>query len=144
MARRALSRLQDWLCPRFHLPPVFSHLLHIPWEGNREAGPRQAPIAFHSAQLWLLLTTGALFNDEGVHGRRETELLLSGGGNETKKNKTKPAPKPTHEWTDTDVMKLEIYSKWLKWNSSGPRKKVYFWWGFAQHSLLLKIREKVC
>lgn len=28
-----------------------------------------------------------------------------------KKNKTKPAPKPTHEWTDTDVMKLEIYSK---------------------------------
>lgn len=36
MAKKDISRLQDWTgCARlFHLPPVFPHLLHIPWEGN--------------------------------------------------------------------------------------------------------------
>lgn len=95
MARSALSRLQGWLWPLFHLPPVFSHLLHIPWEGNREAGPWQALIAFHSAGLCLLLPTGARLNGDGVQGRRETELLSSGGGNETNKQK-KNQPQNQH------------------------------------------------
>lgn len=84
MARRALSRLQGWLCPPVSPP---SCLLSSPPHSmgrNREAGPWQAPIAFHSAGLWLLLPTGALLNGD-VQGRRETELILSGGGNGTKK-----------------------------------------------------------
>lgn len=51
----------------------------------------------------------------GAHSRREMTAFQWRGRKE--KN-------PLCAWTHTDISRLKIYSKWLKWNSSGPGKKI--------------------
>lgn len=154
MAKKAISRLQDWLCTPLSSPSCF--LSSPPHSMGRQLrGPRQALIAFTLLSSYHCCLQEHCLNGKGACGRREAELLLNGGvcmcvcvgqGKQQKNPKPnkKTTTKPTHAWTHTDVRKLKIYSKWLTWNSSGPGKKLTFWWEFAQHSLLLKSRDKVC
>lgn len=124
MAECTTSRLPDWLC--MPVSSLFCFLSSPPHSMGRQLrGPRQALIAFHSTLLLTLLSTGASSEWSGCWWKKGNRAAFKW----REENKTKPENPPnqhTHEHTQMSG-NLKVYSKWLKWNSSGPGKKFTFW-----------------